>query len=311
MANGVKLHYVVSGEGEPVVLVSGWPESWYAWRRVIPKLVSTGRRVYAIDPRGFGDSEKPLTGYDPDTLARDLHGFIDALGLAKNGGMDIIGHDIGTWITFAHATTFPKDVRRLVVTDASIPGVSTLPGGTTDRATNARIWHFAFNRLDDLPETLVQGHERAYLSWFFGNKTLHKDAIDATALDVYVRAFSQPGAARAGFDYYRGFFDEAGLAKANAARRLAMPVLALGGEGGVGGALLKAVQPLGDKVRGGVLAGCGHYMPEECPEELTRAILEFWQSNPQSKSEKGKYTLEVPECLANRPISYLYSTCYK
>ena len=281
LVNGVKLHYVVAGEGEPVVLVPGWPESWYAWRRVMPELVRNGRRVFAIDPRGFGDSEKPLDGYDPDTAAKDLHAFIEALELGKGHGVDVVGHDIGTWIAFAHATTFPKDVRRLVLTDASVPGVSTLPGGTSDRATNLKTWHFGFNRLDDLPEMLVQGHERAFLTWFFANKTLRKGAIDEAEIDEYVRVFSSPGTARAGFAYYRAAFDDTGLAqaKAEAARRLTMPVLALGGEGGVGGALLKVVQPLGDNVQGGVLAGCGHYLPEECPEELTRAILEFWRSN--------------------------------
>ncbi|WP_283950761.1 alpha/beta fold hydrolase [Pedosphaera parvula] len=260
----------------------GWPESWFAWRRVIPELVRSGRRVYAIDPRGFGDSEKPLTGYDPATAAQDLHAFIETLDLAKGRGVDVVGHDIGTWIAFAHATAFPHDVRRLVLSEAAIPGISSLPGGAPDSATNLKTWHFGFNRLNDLPEILVQGHERAFLSWFFTNKILRKGAIEPAALDEYVRLFSNPDSARAGFTYYRDFFDEAGQAqmKDGAARRLAMPVLALGGEGGVGSALLKAVQPLGDNVHGGVLVGFGHYLPEECPEELTRAIFEFWRANP-------------------------------
>jgi len=284
-ANGIKLHYVVSGEGEPVVLVPGWPESWYAWRRVIPELVKNGRRVFVIDPRGFGDSDMPQTGYDPETIANDLHAFITALDLAKNGGVDIVAHDVGTWISFHHATRFPQDVRRLVLTEASIPGVSTLPGGATDDATNLRTWHFAFNRLDDLPEILVQGHEREYLTWFFNHKTLKKDAFDQAAIDEYVRLFSRPGAAKASFDYYRVAFSASGVeqAKESAARRLTMPVLALGGEGGVGSALLKTLQPLGDHVSGGVLKGYGHYLPEECPEELTRAILDFWNSHPTVK----------------------------
>ncbi|MGH6821128.1 MAG: alpha/beta fold hydrolase, partial [Methylocella sp.] len=282
LVNGVKLHYVIAGEGEPVVLVPGWPESWFTWRRVIPKLVQkTAGACTPSTPRGFGDSDKPVGRYDPGTAANDLHALIAALNLAKDGGVDIVGHDIGTWITFAHATTYPQDVRRLVLSEASIPGVSTLPGGTPDRATNLRIWHFGFNRLNDLPEILVKGHERAYLAWFFNNKTLHKGAID-DALDEYARLFSNPDNVRASFDYYRDSFDETGLAqgKAEAARRLTMPVLALGGEGGVGEAMLKTLQPLSDNVHGGVLTGCGHYLPEECPDELTQAILEFWKTNP-------------------------------
>lgn len=133
MANGVRLHYVVTGKGEPVVLVPGWPQSWYAWRLVMPELVRAGRRVYALDPRGFGDSDKPPTGYDPDTAAKDLHAFMEALGLSASGGVDVVGHDVGTWIAYFHAATFPQDVRRLVLTEASIPGVSPPPSGIPDR----------------------------------------------------------------------------------------------------------------------------------------------------------------------------------
>jgi len=288
VVNGVKLHYVVVGEGEPVVLVPGWPESWYAWRRVMPTLVRNGRRVFALDPRGFGDSEKPLAGHDPDTTAKDLHAFIEALDLAMGGGVDIVGHDVGTWIAYNHATRFPHDVRRLVLTEAAIPGVSSLPGGIPDHAKNNKTWHFAFNRLDGLPEILVKGHEREFLNWFFNNKTLRKGTFDEAAIDEYVRVFSSPGAARAGFDYYRAAFDDVAIAqaKSEAPRRLTMPVLALGGEGGVSDALLRTVQALGDNVHGAVIAGCGHYLPEECPEELTRAILDFWKSNsPTSQSQ--------------------------
>lgn len=285
--NGIRIHYVVTGVGEPVILVPGWPECWLAWRRVIPEFVRGGRRVYAIDPRGFGESEKSPTGYDPVTAADDLHGFIEALGLAKSGGVDIVGHDLGTWIAFAHATTYPGDVRRLVLSEANLPGVSALPGGTPDAETNLRIWHFGFFRLDDLPEMLVRGHEREFLTWFFTNKTRRKDAIEPAALDEYVRLFSDPGTARASFNYYRDFFAAKGIAQmqANARRRLRMPVLALGAEGGVGSALLNTVRPLGDNVHGGVLAGFGHYLPEECPELFARTIAEFWAANPSSSTE--------------------------
>jgi pimeloyl-ACP methyl ester carboxylesterase len=280
VANGVRLHYVVAGQGEPVILVPGWPESWYAWRDVMPLLVAAGRRVYALDPRGFGDSEKPQAGYDPATSAQDLHAFIEAMGLSHEGGVDIVAHDLGTWIAFSHAERFPGDVRRLVLSEASIPGISPPPSGIPDRATNLKTWHFAFNRLDDLPETLVQGHERAFLTWLFASKSLRGWTIDPTTLDEYVRVYSSPGVARAGFAYYRFYLDDAGLAQARVGsmHRLKMPVLALGGQGGVGGALFKTLQSLGDRVQGGILAGCGHYLPDECPNEFSRAILDFWRS---------------------------------
>jgi pimeloyl-ACP methyl ester carboxylesterase len=156
MANGVRLHYVTVGKGEPVLLLPGWPESWYAWRSVMKELAASGREVYALDPRGFGDSEKPASGYDLATSSDDVHAFIQMTGLARAGGIDIVSHDVGTWIAYAHASAHPEDVRRLVLSEALIPWTAP-PAATPSDAQNIKSWHFGFNRLNDLPETLVQG----------------------------------------------------------------------------------------------------------------------------------------------------------
>ncbi len=118
--DGTRFHYVTAGTGDPVLLIPGWPESWIAWRKVLPLLVSAGRRVVVLDPRGFGESDKPAGGYDLDTAARDLHGFLEATNLATAGGIDIIAHDVGTWIAHAHAANYPAEVRRLVLTESNI-----------------------------------------------------------------------------------------------------------------------------------------------------------------------------------------------
>jgi pimeloyl-ACP methyl ester carboxylesterase len=281
VANGVRLHYVTSGEGEPVLLIPGWPQSWYAWRNVMKHFVAAGRKVYALDPRGFGDSEKPASGYDLKTASDDIHAFIQAAGLTKHGGIDVVSHDVGTWIAYSHARAYPKDVRRLVLSEAAIPG-TTPPAATPSDAQNVKSWHFGFNRLDDLPETLVQGHERAYLTWLFANKSMRPWKIDAAALDEYVRVFSAPGAARAGFSYYRQAFNEAGLAqiRADMPQKLSMPVYTLAGAGSLGSAMLKNVEPLAQQVSGAVFDNCGHYLPEECEAEYAEAVLQFWQSTP-------------------------------
>jgi pimeloyl-ACP methyl ester carboxylesterase len=262
-------HYVTAGSGEPVVLLPGWPESWIAWGEVIPLLVKAGRQVYVLDPRGFGDSDKPQGGYDLDTAARDLHGFLAATGLSRPPGVDIVAHDIGTWIAHAHVAVYPADVKRLVLTEANVPGVTPpAPAGIPSEAANLKSWQFAFNRLGDLPEILVQGRERAYLAWLFATKSTRTHAIEPAALDEYVRVYSLPGALRASFAWYRTAFSSEGLAQAKvrAAQRLPMPVLALGGGDGVGDALYAAVATLGDHVRGGVvkgdaIEGCGHFLP--------------------------------------------------
>jgi pimeloyl-ACP methyl ester carboxylesterase len=285
--NGTRFHYVTAGAGDPVLLIPGWPESWIAWRKVLPLLVSASRRVIVLDPRGFGESDKPAGGYDLDTAARDLHGFLEATNLATAGGIDIIAHDVGTWIAHAHAANYPTDVRRLVLTESNIPGVTAFAGGLPNETANLKSWQFAFNRLNDLPEMLIQGREREYLAWIFATKSFRSYVIDAAALEEYTRQYSAPGAMRAGFAWYRANFDAEGLAqaKARAAKRLTMPVLALGGSEGVADALRATVATIGDRVQGGSITGaldaCGHFLPEECPDELTEAVLKFWQATPR------------------------------
>ncbi|WP_413988976.1 alpha/beta fold hydrolase [Labrys okinawensis] len=284
---GTRFHYVTAGSGDPVLLIPGWPESWIAWRKVVPLLVHAGRRVVILDPRGIGESEKAIGGYDLDTAARDLHEFLAVTQLAPSGGIDIVAHDIGSWIAQAHAVEYPADVKRLVLTEVLIPGlIPPPPGATPPDATNLKSWQFSFNRLNDLPETLVQGHERAYLTWIYATKSTRTYAIDPAAIDEYTRQYSAPGAMRAGFDWYRANFDDAGIAqaKARATKRLTMPVLALGGSDGVGDALRATIASTADHIQGGAIGpGCGHFLPEECPDELTAAILKFWQATPPMK----------------------------
>jgi pimeloyl-ACP methyl ester carboxylesterase len=290
--DGTRFHYVTAGTGDPVLLIPGWPESWIAWRKVLPLLVRAGRRVVVLDPRGFGESDKPAGGYDLDTAARDLHGFLEAANLATAGGIDIIAHDVGTWIAHAHAANYPTDVRRLVLTESNIPGITAFASARIpSEAANLKSWQFAFNRLNDLPEMLVQGRERAYLAWIFATKSFRSYAIDSAALEKYTRQYSAPGAMRAGFAWYRANFDAQGLAqaKARSAKRLTMAVLALGGSEGVGDALRATVTTIAASVQGGSIApkqagpadGYGHFLPEECPDELTEAVLKFWQSRPR------------------------------
>ena len=175
--DGVHLHYVEGGEGAPILLLPGWPQSWYAWRRVMPQLVAAGRRVIALDPRGCGDSDRPRSGYDMASVAAEIHGFAITLGLLNHRPIDVSGHDIGTWIGYAYAADWPDDVRSLAVLDALLPGVTPPPSGLPSEEINLRTWHFAFNRLDDLPEILIAGRERAFLTWLFRAKAMLPWAI--------------------------------------------------------------------------------------------------------------------------------------
>lgn len=276
----VRLHYVVAGQGDPVILLPGWPQSWYTWRFVMPQLIDAGRTVYALDPRGFGDSDIPPDGYDLETGARDLHRFLEQLALTDTGGVDIVSHDIGSWIAHTHAVLYPNDVRRLVLSDAYIPGVSPPPPvGYPDAPLNARQWHFYFNRVEGLPEALIHGRERTFLSWFFGPQKLVRTwAIEPDAFDEYLRVFSRPGAVRAGLNYYREAFSMKGIERATLRTKnnLAMPVLTLGGEYADADNLYRTVRPHCLEVVNEVFEGVGHHITEECPDDVTQSILRFW-----------------------------------
>lgn len=284
VADGVRLHYAVAGEGDPVLLLHGWPQNWYAWRFLIPMLVSAGRQVYAVDTRGFGDSDAPQQGYDLETLAHDVHVLINRLGLDHGRGVDVVSHDTGSWIAHAHAAAYPGEVRRLVLSDAFIPGVSPAPpAGYPGMAMVHRQWHFYFNRVEGLPEALIEGRERALLSWFFGPAKLARTwTIEPRAFEEYVRVFSKPGAVRAGLAYYRHVFSPEGRS-ASAARSgciIEAPTLALGGELADADNLYRTMKGVAPNLRGHVFAGIGHHLPEECPEEMFEQIIDFWNQEP-------------------------------
>jgi pimeloyl-ACP methyl ester carboxylesterase len=282
---GVRLHYVVEGVGEPVVLLPGWPQSWCAWRHLMPLLAAEQRQVIAVDPRGLGDSDLPADGFSLAQGAHDLHVFLQQLGLDRPGGVDVVSHDIGSWLAHAHAVTYPDDVKRLVLSDAFIPGVSPAPpGGYPSISMVHRQWHFAFNRVEGLPEALIHGKEREFLTWFFGPAKLVRTwTIDPEAFEEYLRVFRRPGAVRAGLMYYREAFSPEGLAASERRSRapLTMPVLTLGGEHADADNLYETVRGTAAELSHEVFAGVGHHLPEECPEEMAAAIRTFWSRFPR------------------------------
>ncbi|PFH11019.1 pimeloyl-ACP methyl ester carboxylesterase [Collimonas sp. PA-H2] len=279
--NGIKIHYVDGGTGAPILLIPGWPQSWYAWRFIMPALAASGRRVIAIDPRGMGDSSHPLEGYDLKTVANDVHQFVEALGLAHDGQLYVAGHDVGAWIAYAYAADWSADVKRLVVLEAALPGITPpAPAGVPSDNANTRTWHFGFNRLDDLPEILVQGHERAYLSWIFQQKATRNWVFTPDVIDEYVRVFIQPGGPRAAFSYYRVAFSDSGLKqnRLRAQTKLTMPVLAVGGQFGVADLLTNTMKIVANDVTGKQINNCGHFVLEECPKEVTEVLQDFFRN---------------------------------
>jgi pimeloyl-ACP methyl ester carboxylesterase len=266
---GVRLHYVTAGHGDPVVLLHGWPQTWFEWRRIIPALAQH-YTVIAPDLRGLGDSSRPHTGYDKRTIANDVYQLVRSLGFEK---ILLVGHDWGGPVAYAYACAHPADVRKLVILDV------TIPNENWDRipqiSRKGGIWHLAFHNVRDLPEALVAGRERIYLSWFY-RTAYNPSAISEEEIDEYVRCYSAPGALRAGFEYYRAIFTDIDHNKENAKTKLKMPVMAYGGERGFRNAPMHSMRELAENVRGGMIERCGHWIAEERPDFLIEQLLAFF-----------------------------------
>ncbi|TXM96930.1 alpha/beta hydrolase [Methylobacterium sp. WL64] len=278
VVDGLHLHYVEGGKGPPILLLPCcWPQNWYAWRFIMPQLVASGHRVVVLDPRGVGDSDRPTDGYDLKTLATDIHGFVETIGLLSDGPISVAAHGIGTWLAYAYAADWRNDVKRLAVMNACVPGISTPRNDMDGDETVLQNWHFSFNRLDDLPELLIGGREREFITWLFRAKAMRPWAIDDAAVEQYVRHFSAPGALRAINNYYRTIFNVAGVEanRRRAERPLEIPILALGAERGYGDHLVEVMRTIATDVSGGTIVGSGHYMLEEDPIGICRELIRF------------------------------------
>jgi microsomal epoxide hydrolase len=273
--DGVRLHYVIGGkpDGPVVVLLAGFPESWFAWRKVM-KLLAPEFRLIAPDLPGQGDSDRPANGYDTGALAEAVHGLLQKLGIDRYA---MAAHDVGAWVAYPYAALFGSELQRLALLDAGIPGI-TLPEALPTHPDRAwRTWHFAFHALPDLPETLISGRERPYLDWFLRRKTANPETFSDADIDEYLRVFTKDGGLRAGLGYYRAAALSARQNRELAARgKLPMPVLALGADQGSIVDMATPLQNFAEDVRGGVVANCGHFIPEEQPEATARTLTDFF-----------------------------------
>ena len=266
LANGVRIHYVRAGQGDPVVLLHGFPQTWYMWRKIIPALAER-YTVIAPDLRGFGESSKPIGGYDKRTVAEDIYQLVRGLGFEK---VFLVGHDLGGPAAYAYACAHPEDVRRLVILDVEI---------TIDRATAAeyftRLFHLSFHAEPDIAVALVAGRERVYLTHFY-RKCYNPGAFSHADIDEYIAAFSAPGALRASMAHYGAIWTDLKHNIENAKTLLEMPVLALGGEMSFGERTVGSARKIAKDVRGRSLPRCAHWVAEEEPEALLAELLAFF-----------------------------------
>lgn len=276
---GVRLHYATAGDGpRTVVLLHGYPQTWWQWRHVLPRLVAAGFRVVAIDYRGAGHSSKPPDGYDKKTMAADVRAVVrDKLALKVP--LAVVGHDIGSMVAYSFALQFAGDLSHVYLAEAPLPGTKSYDTVVANlKLANNQLWHFFFhNAQNNLAEALTAGRERAYLDQFYDRLAFDPDAIDADARGRYAAAFAAPGGMRAGFELYRAFDQDA--ADNRGASRLRVPVLSLAGEHSD---LAPIAEPMTAAVaRHGTvktIPAAGHWLAEENPAAVADALVTFLKS---------------------------------
>lgn len=256
-----------------ILLIAGFPQSAFAWRKIMP-ILARKYHVLAIDLPGQGYSSVPISGYDTKTTSQRIHELVRHLGLKK---FVYVGHDVGSWVGFTYAHLFPDDLLGITLIDANIPGVTLQKQIPLDEES-WRSWHFLFNNIPDLPEELLRGRERILLEWFFSNKAHNwRSAFTKEDIDEYEKEYRQLGVLRGMLGYYRAVLDDFKVNESLRKQKIMVPILAVSGEFGSSQDLSNKLQTLGTSVKGVIIQGAGHYIPEEKPNSLVRELLKFIQ----------------------------------
>ncbi|HEY3709739.1 MAG TPA: alpha/beta hydrolase [Amycolatopsis sp.] len=273
-AGGIRLHAVEGGrpDGPAVVLLAGFPQTWWAWRKVLPALARRFH-VLAIDLPGQGHSERPDGSYDTHTVAAYVHAAVEALGVSRYW---LAGHDVGAWVAFSLAVQFESRLRGVALLDAGIPGITLPDAVPLDPERAWKTWHFAFHLVPDLPETLLAGREREYVGWFLKAKALAPDTFDDTEIEAYAAAVAADDGLRACLAYYRHAAESARKNhEALERQHLTVPVLGISGSHGSIPDMAAPLRPWAGNTTGIVVPDAGHFIPDEQPDAVAAALADF------------------------------------
>jgi haloacetate dehalogenase len=270
-ANGIRINAWLGGRGAPVVMLHGYPQTGQMWRKVAPRLLEDFT-VVCPDLRGYGDSDKPRDGYDKRTMAQDIHLLMESLGHKRYA---VVGHDRGGRVAHRLALDHPDAVTKLCVLDI-VPTHTVFRD--TGRELAAAYWHWFFFQAPDLPELMIGSVPEAFLRYMFRALTFRAGAIEEAMIQEYLRAFTLPGTIRAGLEDYRAAatrdFEED---ERDLALKLRCPMLAIWGEYGKMHTLFDVLASWREKAQSvqGHALPCGHFIPEEAPDELLADLRSF------------------------------------
>jgi pimeloyl-ACP methyl ester carboxylesterase len=269
--NGTTLHHVRGGSGRAIILLHGFPQDWYVFRRIMPRLARTFT-VVAVDLRGVGGSTATSSGYDAATLAEDIRQLATQLGLDRPY---VAGHDNGGMVAYALARLYPEAARGVMIFDVPIPGLEPWEQVKIDPV----LWHFGFHQTPNVPERLIAGHEATYFREVFFNRLAHNPkAISDADLAHYVHSYASPDKLRAGLEVYRAYpLNE----RFNATRRdpIDVPIVLAGGEHSMAPLNQKVARSLRDhgwrNVSVEIVANSGHQVIDEQPAAVADLLERY------------------------------------
>lgn len=269
-SGGINQSYIEAGSGEPLVLLHGFPQHSHMWRKVIPFLAGKFR-VIAPDLRGMGGSSITQSGYEKQSLAKDIEALINSLNLDT---INLVGYDHGGGVAYSFISQFPERVKRVCFIEYTPPGFGYEYG--LQPVPDWQAWQLAFFTVPDVAIQFIAGRERQLLSWYFWHWSYNPDAIGQDDFEIYVRQLQKPGALRAGFAHFAAVFADTEHFKETSKNKIKQPVLALGGDNGAGNFMVPGWQQLAENVSGGSMPKAGHWIADEQPEALAERLLEFF-----------------------------------
>ncbi|MEA5583131.1 alpha/beta hydrolase [Nodularia harveyana UHCC-0300] len=272
--DGVKLHYRLGGQGTPVILLHGWMGSSHTWRKIAPILAQT-HTVVVPDMRGYGASDITTDGYDAVNSAKDILGILEAEGFSK---AHVVGHDMGALVAMAFAGTFADITHTLTYLDEPLVGYN-LEGFTSFKEeSHGGFWHFGLHYAPGLVEILYKGHEQELVDYIMPLMAANKDAVTTEDRKIYAASLLRENGITGNVGWYRAAFETGKQLRAIGDQKLKVPVLAYGGQYGVS-ITCEQMKIVSDRVTGGIVANCGHLLPEEAPEFLAEKMTEFFQQH--------------------------------
>jgi pimeloyl-ACP methyl ester carboxylesterase len=264
--NGIKIHYVIGGTGEPLLLIHGFGQNWYMWNRILPEL-SKHFTVIAPDLPGLGESGKPDSGYDKKTMAASIHGLIKNLGYTN---INLAGHDIGLMVAYAYAAQFQGEVKKLALMDALLPGVEPVWSNVKGQA-----WWFGFFGWPASGE-VVAGKEREFLTNFWPLVGYVKNPFTKEETEEFIRAYAVPGATTGAFHWFGAFEQDAKDNLVFMKTKLKMPLLAMGGEHYAAAFLEEHCKLVAEHVTGSNIKGAGHWLVQENTPQVQQDLIAFF-----------------------------------